>query len=178
MRKLFLIGALALGPITSHAQDVTDSARLEVPGEVWITSDRGGEIVEYFVKFAALERSGARVVIDGPCESACTLILGIIPADRLCVTARARFAFHAAWRLDDDGRRTSSPVGTKFLFETYPEPVRGWIVKNGGLTSRTIYLTGNGLLAINRQVCMEAINTPVIATNDAQPPGFKYASLR
>jgi hypothetical protein len=178
MRKLLLIGALALGPITSHAQDATDSARLEVPGQVWITSDRGGEIVEYFVKFATLERSGARVVIDGQCESACTLILGIIPADRLCVTARARFAFHAAWSLDDDGRRTSSPVGTKFLFDTYPEPVRGWIVKNGGLTSRTIYLSGNGLLAINRQVCMEAINTPVIATNDAQPRDFKYASLR
>ena len=58
-------------------------ARVEVPADVWIVSDRGGEIVQYVVEFTALERSGARVIIDGPCDSACTLILGIIPSARL-----------------------------------------------------------------------------------------------
>jgi hypothetical protein len=44
------------------------------------------------------------------------------------------------------------------LLNTYPAPVRAWIVKNGGLKSRTLYLSGNGLAAINRQ-CMELILT-------------------
>ena len=177
MRKLFLIGALVLAPMMSHAQDVTVGASVDIP-DVRIVSDQGGEIVQYFVKFTALERSGARVIIDGPCESACTLILGVISSGRLCVTPRARFGFHAAWRLDDDGRRIGSAVGTEFLINMYPEPVREWLAKNGGLTSRTIYLSGNGLAAINRHVCMEPINTHVSATNDAQSRRFNYASLR
>ncbi len=163
MRNLLVIGALALAfvPVHSPAQDAT-SARVEVPADVWIVSDRGGEIVQYMVEFTALERSGARVIIDGPCDSACTLILGIIPSARLCVTARASFGFHAAWRLDDHGRQIDSPAGTRFLISTYPEPVRAWIVKNGGLKSRTIYLTGNGLAAMDRQICMEPINRDVV----------------
>jgi hypothetical protein len=162
MRSLFPIGAfvlafvLACAPVPSHAQDVTVGTRVERPSGVWIVSDHGGEIVQYLVEFTALERSAARVIIDGPCESACTLILGIIPPARLCVTARAKFGFHAAWRLDDDGRQMVSPAGTQFLLDTYPSPVRAWIVKNGGLKSRTLYLSGNGLAAINRQ-CMEPI---------------------
>lgn len=180
MRSLILIAASMLGafaPIQLHAQDVAVAPRVEVPAEVWISSDRGGEIVQYVVEFTALERSGARVIIDGPCESACTLILGIIPSARLCVTPRARFGFHAAWRLDDDGRQIGSPAATRFLLDTYPEPIRGWITKNGGLTSRTIYLSGNGLAAINRQ-CMEPITTEVIATHDTRSRHFKYALLQ
>jgi hypothetical protein len=179
MRSLFLIGALTLAfaPVQPRAQDVTVGARVEVPADIWIVSDRGGEIVQYLVEFTALERSGARVIIDGPCESACTLILGIIPSARLCVTPRARFGFHAAWRLDDDGRQVGSAAGTQFLISTYPDPVRAWIVKNGGLTSRTIYLSGNGLAAIDRAVCMEPINTHIIAKNNPQRR-FKYALLQ
>ena len=169
MRNLLVIGALALAfaPVHSRAQDVTVGARVEVPTDVWIVSDRGGEIVQYLVEFTALERSGARVIIDGPCDSACTLILGIIPSARLCVTARARFGFHAARSFDEDGRSLGSPGGTQFLINTYPEPVRAWILKNGGLSSRMIYLSGNGLAAINRQ-CMEPITRRALATNDAQ----------
>jgi len=92
-------------------------------------------------------------------------------------TARASFGFHAAWRLDDNGRQIDSPAGTRFLISTYPEPVRAWIVKNGGLKSRTIYLTGNGLAAMDRQICMEPINRDVVATNYPQPRRSKYASV-
>jgi hypothetical protein len=68
MRSLLVIGALALAfvPVHSRAQDATVGARIEVPSDVWIVSDRGGEIVQYVVEFTALERSGARVIIDGP----------------------------------------------------------------------------------------------------------------
>jgi hypothetical protein len=179
MRSLFLIGAVVLActPVHSHAQDVPVGARIEAPTDLWIVSDRGGEIVQYLMEFTALARSGARVIVDGPCESACTLILGIIPSPRLCVTSRARFGFHAAWHFDDDGGSIRSPGGTQFLINTYPEPVRAWILKNGGLSSRMIYLSGNGLAAINRQ-CMEPITRHALATDDPQWPRDRSALLQ
>ncbi len=35
-----------------------------------------------------------RVIIDGICNSACTLVLGIVPLNRICVTPRASLGFH------------------------------------------------------------------------------------
>src|SRR5262249_27250810 len=60
-----------------------------------ITGDAGGQIGPYLQNLAAVRNSGERVVIDGPCLSACTLVLGVIPRDRICVTSRALLGFHA-----------------------------------------------------------------------------------
>src|SRR5882757_3900391 len=65
---------------------------------VRITNDYGGQIGRYLDRFQAVRASGERVIIDGPCLSACTLVLGVVPRDRICVTSRARLGFHAAWR--------------------------------------------------------------------------------
>jgi hypothetical protein len=39
---------------------------------VVITRDMGGEITSYLRKFEGMRDSGERLVIDGPCLSACT----------------------------------------------------------------------------------------------------------
>ena len=39
--------------------------------------------------------SGEKVIIDGPCLSACTLVLSTVPSNRICVTKRAVLGFHA-----------------------------------------------------------------------------------
>src|SRR5436309_14161977 len=65
---------------------------------VRITDDFGGQIGRYIDRYTAMRDAGERVVIDGPCLSACTLVLGVVPRDRLCVTTRARLGFHAAVR--------------------------------------------------------------------------------
>jgi len=41
--------------------------------------------------------NGEQVMIDGTCASACTMLLGVIPRNRICVTPRAVLAFHSAW---------------------------------------------------------------------------------
>jgi hypothetical protein len=110
-----------------------------------ISEDRGGQIGQYLQTFAMLRSSGERVVVDGNCLSACTLVLGIIPRDRLCATARARFGFHAAWMPDDEGRPVTSPLGTQALWKIYPSDVRRWINRHGGLTRRMIYMQGSDL---------------------------------
>jgi hypothetical protein len=113
-----------------------------------IAGDRGGQIGRYLQTFAQVRSSGERVIIDGNCLSACTLVLGLVPRARVCATPRARFGFHAAWMPDSDGRPVTSPMGTQALWNIYPSYVRRWISRHGGLSRRMIYLQGSSLNGI------------------------------
>jgi hypothetical protein len=123
---------------------VTSSASATVR----ITSDPGGQIGPYLDNLANLRSSGEHVIIDGPCLSACTMILGVIPRDHLCVTHRARLGFHAAWRPNDAGRAVVSRDGTQLLMSVYPQQVRNWIARRGGLTPHMMYLSGRELTSM------------------------------
>jgi hypothetical protein len=115
---------------------------------VRISSDPGGQIGPYLENLVALRGSGERVIIDGPCLSACTMVLGVIPRDRICATRNARFGFHAAWRPDESGRPVLSRGGTQLLMDVYPQRVRSWIARRGGLTPRMMYMSGRDLAAV------------------------------
>jgi len=118
------------------------------PAAVRIKADPGGQIGPYLENLVALRGSGERVIIDGPCLSACTMVLGVIPRDRICVTARARLGFHAAWHPGSDGRPVTSREATKLLMDIYPQHVRSWIVQRGGLSPKMMYLSGRELAAM------------------------------
>ena len=113
-----------------------------------ITGDPGGQIGPYLENLASLRNSGEHVVIDGPCLSACTMVLGVIPRDHLCVTPRARLGFHSAWRPDESGRPVVSRDGTELLMTVYPQQVRKWIARRGGLSPHMMYLTGRELASM------------------------------
>jgi hypothetical protein len=101
-----------------------------------ITRDHGGLVDEYKAKYAAIRDRGERVVIDGICNSACTLVLGIVPLNRICVTPRASLGFHQAYydkRLTF-GMKVTSYAGTADLMSYYPVSVKDWIARHGGLT--------------------------------------------
>ena len=115
---------------------------------VRIANDAGGQIGPYLDRLVSLRSSGQSVVIDGPCLSACTLLLGIIPRERICVTSRARLGFHAAWKPDAAGNKRLSPEGTKALWEIYPANVRGWLARHGGLKPHMVYLSGGELASM------------------------------
>jgi hypothetical protein len=116
--------------------------------EVRILASPGGEVGPFLDLFARVRASGERVVIDGPCLSACTLVLSAVPNDRICVTRRAVLGFHAARSMDRRGRLYAEPEASAVVLQTYPSPVRGWIRRHGGLTSRTLLLRGRELAAI------------------------------
>lgn len=113
-----------------------------------ISEDRGGQIGPYLQQFAMVRDSGSRVVIDGACLSACTLVLGTVPKDRICVTPRANLGFHAAWNMGPGGRSIYSEEGTRLLWEIYPSAVRAWIKRRGGLTPHMIFLRGRELASM------------------------------
>ena len=116
--------------------------------DVRIVGDPGGEVSSYVQKFNEIRESGERVVIDGPCLSACTLVLSMVPNNRICVTRRAVLGFHAARSMDRRGRLYAEPEASEYVLEAYPAPVRDWIRRRGGLSSRLLLLRGRELAAI------------------------------
>jgi len=136
IRGLFYGAAIAALTVTSASATMR------------IAEDRGGQIGQYLQAFASVRSSGETVVIDGNCLSACTLVLGLVPRERICATERARLGFHAAWMPDRDGRPVTSPLGTQALWSIYPASVRRWINQHGGLSRKMIFMQGHELSGI------------------------------
>ncbi|WFU73388.1 hypothetical protein [Bradyrhizobium sp. CB2312] len=116
--------------------------------EVRIVNDPGGWIGDYVARYERLRARGEAIVIDGYCASACTIVLGIIPRDKICVTSRAEFLFHAAYNPAPHGRRQTNREATDRLYSLYPSEIQRWIDKRGGLTSRGTLLSGASLAAM------------------------------
>ena len=116
--------------------------------EVRILASPGGQVGPFLDLFERVRASGEIVVIDGPCLSACTLVLSVVPNDHICVTRRAVLGFHAARSIDRRGRLYAEPEASDLVLQAYPAPVRGWISRRGGLTSRLLLLRGRELAAI------------------------------
>lgn len=126
---------------------------LQMPAlaDVRILASPGGPVSGFLSVFEVLRASGERIVIDGPCLSACTLVLIAVPANRICVTRRAIFGFHAAQSIDRYDHIAAEPEASHIILESYPAPVRQWIERRGGLTSRLLLLRGRELMAMFRR---------------------------
>lgn len=105
--------------------------------ELHITRDHGGYVEEYKARYKRVRDKGERVIIDGICNSACTLVLGIVPMNKICVTPKASLGFHQAYydKAFTFGIKVTSAAGTSDLMSYYPDTVKDWIRRNGGLTT-------------------------------------------
>jgi hypothetical protein len=121
-----------------------------------IADDRGGRIGTYLDRYQGLRSSGQTVIIDGLCASACTIVLGAVPRDRICVTSRANLGFHAAWDFGVNGRSITNPDATQMLYSLYPSAVRRWIAARGGLKPQMIFLNGKELMSMYRPCYLDA----------------------
>jgi hypothetical protein len=141
MRTAF-VGAILLAAVAGAL------AVSPAQAEVRILASPGGQVGPFLDLFERVRASGERVVIDGPCLSACTLVLSLVPNDRICVTRRAVLGFHAARSIDRRGRLYAEPEASELVLQAYPAGVRGWIRSRGGLTSRLLLLRGRELAAL------------------------------
>jgi hypothetical protein len=113
-----------------------------------IKDDLGGLMTQYASRFASVRDSGEKVVIDGPCYSACTMLLGMVPREQVCVTPNAVLGFHAAWNYDETGRRVTSASATQALIDIYPPHIRSWLARRGGLSPQMKFLRGHELASM------------------------------
>ena len=139
MRRFLFAAVLALLAMSQARADLR------------ILSSPGGYVGDYLQAFARVRQSGERVIIDGPCLSACTLVLSTIPSNRICVTRRAVLGCHAPLLVDRvTGRSSRAPEATRIVIDSYPAKVRAWIKKRGGLSQKLILLRGRELAALYR----------------------------
>lgn len=113
MRVLALAGALFSFVSTADAA-------------IRIKYDGGGNVAEFIEKYERDARSGAQYIIDGPCLSACTLFLTILPPEKVCITERGTLGFHSA---TSDGAHTVE--GTRLVWRFYPRSVRKMLIERG-----------------------------------------------
>jgi hypothetical protein len=113
---LALLLALAALPARAETIDVFDN--------------HGGSVVQYDARWSAIGQQGAHVRVIGPCKSACTVLLGHIPRDRICVTPQASFGFHLA----------KMPRATVIIWNLYPADIKGWINAHGGLQTDLVWM--------------------------------------
>ena len=90
-----------------------------------ISNDRGGFVFLYQERWQKLALQHVKVRITGLCLSSCTILLGYIPRQDICVTPEASFGFHLA----------TTQFAMDELWNSYPEDIREWIDQHGGLTS-------------------------------------------
>ena len=112
--------------------------------EVVHGNDEGGLLGEYVAKYRAMAARGDRLVVDGPCYSACTLALGMLD---VCATPRASFGFHMARSMTLFGYFPSYDW-SRYMMAHYPPEIRAWIVSKGGLTPDLKILRGEELAAL------------------------------
>ena len=128
MRKLTiapLLGLCLFVPILVSA--MPPAAQAET---IDVFDNHGGSVAAYDARWAAIAARGASVRIVGPCQSACTVLLGHIPRRRICVMRNASFGFHLA----------HLQSATETLWNAYQPDIRRWIKAHGGLTHEFIWM--------------------------------------
>ena len=104
------------------------------PEPIVIHGGMGGLISEHQYRFLALKQQNATVEMRGGCWSACTLITGYIPKDRLCFAAGSFLAFHAAQTAD----HRLSMNDTWMMYFAVPTQIQNWLDANGGPIKMTV----------------------------------------
>ena len=145
-----LLLTLAVELRASSHNEVTGLSRFFGP---W-PADAGGDLSGYLIAVAAANKSGALVVIEGTCMSACTVKLA---AKYRCVRADAILWFHAA-RVGS----AVSPAGNAALLASYPPRVRGEVLRRHMLDSTDFdsehTLTGRELIQLGESECPKDAN--------------------
>lgn len=116
---------------------------IDTPPAIVIQHDAGGMLGEYLERAARYRNGWMRVEIRGECDSSCTVLLSV---PDVCVGDGAVLGFHAPTQ--NIGPRTGASYFAAVMMSYYPKPVRDWVVNNGGLTEKIIYLHGPELQAM------------------------------
>ena len=99
-------------------------------GKTVLGYEPGGFISVHDRRWRDLAAKGGAVEITGLCQSACTIILGYIPKERLCIGKEAYFNFHLARYATNDNIDLSA---TQWMIDRYPTEVQSWINARGGI---------------------------------------------
>jgi hypothetical protein len=100
-----------------------------------INDDEGGVIVDFIKLYSDIRDTGEKIVVDGECDSSCTLFLGLVPKQNYCVTPNAKLGFHTAsvrhsWP-DGSIAYTHASEFSALMWNMYPGNIRAILKKVG-----------------------------------------------
>jgi len=100
-----------------------------------IKKDYGGIVVDFVKKYSDIRDRNEKVIVDGECDSSCTLFLGIVPKQNYCVTPNAKLGFHTASlrtaRVNGTFVFTHAAEFSALMWNIYPGRVRSYLKKVG-----------------------------------------------
>jgi hypothetical protein len=131
VRKSICVAAVVFAMVGGTIAQAAESRITPVS----IRNDSGGYVIHYALKMLKLKRSGTPVRFMGKCASACTLYLAL-PTRQTCVTSGAEFRFHAPYGVSSRAAATAEA----YMLRNYPQWVKSWINKQGGLSSGTLVM--------------------------------------
>ena len=100
----------------------------------------GGQFVRFDPVVAEHNRSGELFRIEGHCQSACTLFLGI---KNVCVDRNAQLLFHAG----HDRQRNVSAKWTNHMLSAYNGKLRSYLVSNHYVDTLAFHtISGNDMI--------------------------------
>ena len=137
-----VLAALCLTPDGGPKADPVATA-LGCSGDPCVVKrNPGGELGAFRAAADEIKSSGRRVVIDGPCYSACA-ILADEARSNVCVTSRAKFGFHQGYVVGQ--RKIGGPVKLLGRFKpTHSSDIARWVSKHGGYPSKGFRMMGIG----------------------------------
>lgn len=100
---------------------------------VYVADDEGGILIDYLVKRDYYYDHKVPIKFITSCNSACTMYLTVRP-NQICAYRTSQFIFHAAYGSSE----LANKLATEYMFNMYPEWVKEWIVRKGGLTKNLI----------------------------------------
>ncbi|HEY8033950.1 MAG TPA: hypothetical protein VIF02_16650 [Methylocella sp.] len=146
---------LATSSLASSHNEVTVWSKFFGPSPL----DRGGDVERYVAAVAAANEARTLVVIEGTCESACTIKLA---AKYKCVRPNAILWFHSATAkavLEGEERSFVSVGGNETLLRSYPPQVRHKILLHHMLDNTEFdpenTLTGRELIMLGEKECAD-----------------------
>ena len=108
---------------------------LDDPGVIVIRADQGGNINSYERKYFAAANDNVRWVVDGYCNSACTMVLG---TGRVCATPHAQFGFHAGYAHYALFFKVAVPQFTYQMYRHYADDVKYWVDRHRAMDQLTM----------------------------------------
>jgi hypothetical protein len=137
--RILLQGAIAVAfvgvmlPVNQSRADIVEEALGCVGNPCVVDNSTGGNVSTFRSAARQVKRTGRKVVIDGPCYSACAIFADMARSN-VCVTPKGSFGFHQG---EVVGIREN---GDELLLRRYtPEhssDIAGWVNRNGGFPTQ------------------------------------------
>ncbi len=108
------------------------------PSEIVISEqDPGGDVEDHIKFFHYVKDAGIKIRVAGECVSACTLMLGILPRDKICIDEeKGSFGFHLARTSSEGDVELTNRLDRMF----YPTVVNTWLKAHGPQTLEVQYM--------------------------------------